>query len=524
MQYQPNNIAGRTAKIFLHHPLTFFLGCVVVILGYVSLMITPREEDPQIAISGGTILVMLPGASAKEVRNVIIKPLEKKIKEIQGIEDIYGVAKENMGILNVMYTIGEDRESSNLKLYDKVMQNMDSLPKGALPPLIRPFDIDIDIPILSLGFYLKPDAKGDYVDLTKRVEEIRTALGGIENVAKLDIKGGAYSQYTIEVNPQKLTHFNLSLGQVAHQLQSLMSSHPNVQTHTKEGKLSVFGIESMAEDVQSMRHLIVGSNKGAPIYLQDIATITRDQEPQNYQKAYILSSDEENLLNRQVTLTLSKLKGSNAVTIANRALEELENFKPLLESEGIGLHVSRNYGERADKAVNSLVQNLIVSIGIIALLLIFTLGWRESLIVTFLVPAIFAVTLFVALITDQTINRITLFAFLLSLGILVDAAIIVVENIHRHLNDSKNSKLSTDEIVIRATDEIGAPTNIATIAIVLTMIPMAFVGDMMGQFMRPIPLNVPVTIFASLVIAYIFAPYLARKVLKRPKGADNENL
>lgn len=515
--FEPKNIAGRIAKLFLHHPLTFFIGSMIVVLGYVSLLVTPREEDPQIAISGGTIMVMLPGASASEIRNVIVKPLEQKIKEIKGIEEIYGVAKENVGMLNVMYTIGEDRESSNLKLYDKVMQNMDSLPKGAMPPLIRPFDIDIDIPILSFGFYLKPDARIDYLDLTKRVDEIRTALGRIENVAKLEIKGGAYSQYSIHVDPHKLTHFGLSLGQVAHQLQSLMSQHPNIQTHTKDGELTLFGVESMAEDIGSISQLIVGSKGGAPVYLQDIATVARGEASRNYAKAYIWNKGGEDLLNRQVNLTLSKLKGSNAVVIADEALETLEDFRPLLESEGVGLHVSRNYGQRANEAVNSLVQNLLVSIGIIALLLIFTLGWRESLIVTFLVPSIFAVTLFVALVSDQTINRITLFAFLLSLGILVDAAIIVIENIHRHLNDVKNSQISTDEIIIKATDEIGAPTNIATVAIILTMVPMAFVGDMMGQFMRPIPLNVPVTIFASLVIAYVFAPYLARKMLKRPK-------
>ena len=175
---QAHTIAGRIARAFLHNPLTPLLGITLLLLGYLALVITPREEDPQIAISGGTIMIMLPGASPEEVRNVIIKPLERKIKEIQGVEHIYGVAAQNMGMLNVMYTIGEDREISNVKLYDKVMQNMDQLPKGAFAPLVRPFDIDIDTPILSVAFYLKPDSPLDYVGLTSASMRCDLALAG----------------------------------------------------------------------------------------------------------------------------------------------------------------------------------------------------------------------------------------------------------------------------------------------------------------------------------------------------------
>jgi len=211
-----------------------------------------------------------------------------------------------------------------------------------------------------------------------------------------------------------------------------------------------------------------------------------------------------------------------AVLIAESAIEELHAAKEELREQGVGFIVTRNYGERANEAVNELVHHLLITIFIIALILIPFLGWRESMVVTIAVPMILAATLFIALMTDQTINRITLFAFLLSLGLIVDDAIIVIENIHRHLHLPESKDLEFDEIIIRATDEIGPSTNIATIAIMLTMIPMGFVGGMMGQFMKPIPLNVPVALGVSLFVAYVFAPYLARKFIKFEKHESKE--
>jgi len=194
----------------------------------------------------------------------------------------------------------------------------------------------------------------------------------------------------------------------------------------------------------------------------------------------------------------------------------MQEYKPILESKGVGFTITRDYGKRANDAVNELVDHILVTIVIISAMLVFFLGWKESIIVTFTVPAILAITLFIAYLSGQTINRITLFAFLLSLGLLVDAAIIVIENIHRHLHSHDAADKDMDEIMVEATDEIGAPTNIATLAIILTMVPMAFVGGMMGQFMKPIPANVPVALVASLVVAYIFTPYLGRRLLKKP--------
>ena len=516
--YQPKDIAGRLARTFLHNPLTMVLGISLLLIGYLALVITPREEDPQMEVSGGAIMVAMPGATPQEIENIIIKPLERKIREIKGVEHIYGIAAENVGIVNVQYYIGEDREASNLKLYDKVMQNMDLLPKTAMQPLVKPFDIDIDVPIVSVAFY-PTDDRVSQTELFTKVRDIQYELNRIENVAKTELKGARKEQYNILVDLNKLTGYHLSLGQIVKALESLAVNVPNVKTRTDRGELVVFGVKNAIDSIEDVQNVIVAQYMGSAIYLKDIATVEIGEDIQNYARAQIMFKDAEGnavTTRDQLTLTVAKLKGTNAVFIAEDIEERLAEMKESLAKEGIGFVVTRNYGERANEAVNELVFHLLISIVIIAVLLVFVLGWKESLIVTFTVPAILAITLFIAYMTDQTINRITLFAFLLSLGLLVDAAIIVIENIHRHLHAHDAVDKEMDEIMVEATDEIGAPTNVATVAIILTMVPMAFVGQMMGQFMKPIPANVPVALFASLVVAYIFTPYLARKLLKKP--------
>jgi multidrug efflux pump subunit AcrB len=523
--------AGRLAKTFIYNPLTPILAIFLLAIGYLSLAVMPREEDPQISISGGSIIVALPGAKADEVDNIIVKPLERKLREISGIEHIYGIATNDVGIVNVMYYIGEDREISNVKLYDKVMQNMDILPKDAMKPLIKPFDIDIDVPILTVAFYLKDDAVVDRVGLYKIVRNIQQEFNNIENVSKTHLRGGHKQQYNIEIDLGKLTGYHLSLGQIMQTLKSLAVSVPNEKARNGK-KLVIFGVKNAIESVEDVKNIIVATYMNSPIYLKDVAKVSDSYDIQNHQDAYIAKRDivrveeqksaddftkEFDKTRVQITLEISKLKGTNAVFVAEDVIKRLKEYKNKLESLGIGYLVTRNYGVRANEAVNELVHHLVITIFIIAIVLIVALGWKESLIVTFTVPAILAVTLFIAYITGQTINRITLFAFLLSLGLLVDAAIIVIENIHRHMHSHNASSREKDEIMITATDEIGAPTNIATLAIILTMIPMAFVGGMMGEFMKPIPYNVPVALFASLVIAYIFTPYLANKMLKKIK-------
>jgi multidrug efflux pump subunit AcrB len=520
--YEVKDVAGKLAIGFLKNPLTAVLGIVLLALGWIALTTMPREEDPQIAISGGAVIVAMPGATPAEVENIVVKPLEKKLREVKGIEHIYGMSMDNVGIVNVMYYIGENREDSNLKLYDKVMQNMDKMPKGVMQPLIKPFDIDIDVPIMTIALYKKEGSTISTTELVEKVKRLQHKINAIENVAKTTLKGDHKEQYNIEVDMGKLSAYHLSMGQIMMAVQSLAANVPDVKGRTEDGKLTIFGIANAIESVEDVKNVMVANYMGSPIYLRDVAKVENGIDKQNFQDVGFIYRDENNITNPfnkeipQVTLTVAKLAGTNAVFVAKDVEEMLKEHEEEFTRDGIGYIVTRDYGERANEAVNELMHHLNITIVIIALMLVFALGWRESIIVTFTVPAILAITLFIAYITGQTMNRITLFAFLLSLGLLVDAAIIVIENIHRHLHSEDADDKDMEELLVEATDEVGGPTNIATLAIIMTMVPMAFVGGMMGSFMKPIPYNVPVALFASLVVAYIFTPYLSLKLLKKP--------
>ena len=521
-EYKIKNIAGILAKSFLNNPLTAILAFSILSLGYISLEVMPREEDPQIAVSGGSIIVPMPGATPDEVNNAILKPLERKISEIKGIKDIYSIAMHNVGILNVQYEIGEDRESSNLKLYDKVMQNMDSLPGGSMMPMVKPFDIDIDVPIVTVSFYKKEELGIDHIVLYKMIKDVQQDINGIENISKTTLKGAKKPQFNVLLDLDKLSAFHISIGQVVQSIKAIAKNSPEIDLPTKNNELVVFGVKNAINDIEDLRNLIIAKYMGGLIYLKDIADVKYYYDIQNHQSAKLTFQKSNEMFSEnsdQVTMTVSKLKGTNAVILADKIIETLKENEEIFNEYGIGYIITRNYGERADEAVNELIHHLVLTIAIISLILIPFLGWRESLVVTIAVPMILAATLFIAMMTDQTINRITLFAFLLSLGLIVDDAIIVIENIHRHLHLKESDEKSFDEIIIQATDEIGPSTNIATIAIMLTMIPMGFVGGMMGQFMQPIPLNVPTALGVSLFVAYVFTPFLAKKLMKHSKGS-----
>ena len=510
------NISGKLSLLFINHPLTFIFGIFILALGYISLLIMPREENPQIKVSGGVVIVALPGAKPSEIQKVIIEPLEKKIKEIQGVENIYSYAKDSVGIVLVQYLIGEDKEESNLKLYDQIMRNMDLMPQGAMQPMIKTMDIDTDIPIATIAFYSAKQNEKDLISQTQlynEIHKITKEINKIDNVALVDLKGEKKEQFNVLVDANKLASYNLSLGQVMKQIQALSYKTPNITSNTQDSSLVVFGIKQAIESEKDLENLIISYNFQTPIYLKDIANVEKSYDIQNKKEALIYQRDviEDFKSSNQITLTASKLKGTNSVTINEEIFAYMDSIKDELLAKNIKYTITRDDGYTANKAVNSLVSDLLISILIIAILLIFTLGFKEAMIVSVMVPMILSLTLFTGLVLDETINRITLFALIVSLGMLVDAAIIVIENIHRHKLESPNMDISI--ISINATNEIGNPTNIATIAIIMTFIPMFFVGGMMGQFMHPLPIFVPISLIMSLFVAYAFTPYLVKKFL-----------
>ena len=511
---ETTNSAGKLAKDFLLNPLTVVLAVFIIALGVVALQMMPREEDPKIDISAGSIIIPAPGLTPKEINKIITEPLEKKLREISGVEHIYSMSMPNAAVVSLVYYIGENREVSNLKLYDKIMQNMDEMPKDIMQPIIKPFDIDISIPIVDVVFY-QTNKKTSYKEYLSRVYATQLAINALNNVSQTDLKGERKEQYNVSIDIHKLDGYHLSLGQVVKAIKAIAVRTPNVKAKTKSNDLVIMSIKDVLDSIEDVQNIIVAQYMGSPIYLKNIADVSVGIDIQNKQSAKIILKN--GTAHDQVTLTVAKLAGTNAVEVSDEIKEYLKEKKAELQKQGIAYKITRDYGKRADVAVDELVHHIVITIAIIFVMLIVFLGWRESLIVTFTIPAILAITLFVAYMSGQTINRITLFAFLLSLGLLVDAGIIVIENIHRHLHDDSIEHDSMDALLIKATDETGGPTNVATLAIVLTIVPMVFVGGMMGSFMKPIPLNVPVALIASLVVAYIFVPYLSKKLLKMEK-------
>jgi multidrug efflux pump subunit AcrB len=515
---QDLNIAGRLAKSFIAHPLTLILSIFILSLGYISLEFMPREENPQIVVSGGAVIVALPGAKASEIQKVIIEPLEKKIRQIKGVENIFSIARDSVGIVQVQYYIGQEKSVSDLKLYDQIMKNIDLLPKNAMEPIIKTMDIDVDIPVATIAFYAK-DRSLSEIELYRKIDRLTHQINKIDDVAQIDLKGERKEQINILLECPKLNKYKVTLGQVAKALENISLELPDIKADTLSGEYIILGIQNGIKSAEDIANIVIDSYGGRDIYLKDLGSITQSIDIQN-DKSATLKSKENNLNSEeipQITMTISKLKGANTVQINKKIFNYLDSIKDDLTKSGIGFVITRDDGYTANNAVNDLVLNLIISVIIIAILLIFTLGFKEAMIVSLTVPMILSLTLFIGFILGESINRITLFALLLSLGLLVDAAIIVIENIHRHLHSKDSSKKSLKEIAIEATNEIGNPTNIATIAIVMTFIPMFFVGGMMGQFMHPIPIFVPIALFVSLVVAYIFTPYFVTKFLKYNK-------
>ena len=512
------NIAGRLARDFLKNPLTPVIAFVLFLFGAIALMITPREENPQIDVPSANVIVVYPGASSKEVQNVIVEPLSRKLNEIKNVDHIYGMAMQSVGVVTVVYKIGENKEKSMSKLYDRVMQNMDMLPKGVWQPLVKPIDID-EVPILTFALSSK---KYNDAQLYRMAQRLLTPFAEVDNVSVVGIKGGHKRQFDVTLDAQKISAYHISLGQVADALQKGNVAYPLGNFEKKRFSIPV-EYNGFVRNLDDIRNLLIANYQGRAIYLKDIATITDSANYQDKHFTYLIAgqSFEGNGIHKgeklnQVTVFIAKKRGTNAVFVAEDSIKEMEELKKQLPA-GVEVVITRNDGHKANEAVNELVFHLVISIGIIVILLIVMLGFRESLIVSFTVPLILAATLFVGMLAGQTVNRITLFALILSLGLLVDSAIVVIENIHRHFSMGDKSK---EHAAIYATNEIGNPTNIATLAIILAFVPMFFVGGMMGPYMAPIPFNVPVAMIASLVVAYIFTPWAAVKFL--PDHSNHE--
>jgi len=499
------NLAGKLAALFIHSKITLLIMLALFLAGMLALVLTPREYNPQIVVPAANIIVPKPGATPQEVENMVVKPLENIMNALPGVDHTYGMAMNDVGIVTVQFEVGEDQTKSLVNLYNQLMQHIDEIPPDTLQPIVKPINVD-DVPIMTLAIsseHLSSFALRDVA--LKLVEHIRN----IPDVSFTKVVGGKPRAINVWLDAQKIAMTGLTLDQIRDMLKGNNASLP-VGELVNSNKAHPVRVSGYLKDVDQVGDIIIGVVQGRPIFLKDIARIVDGpmEIDQDTRIGFGPDGGKPNLHDEipQVTITIAKKPGTNAVTVANRVLAKLEEMKRSVIPQGVEVVVTRNDGEKADDAVNTLVEHLGIAVGSVIIILMIFLGWREAGIVTLTVPLILFVVLVVGLVAGQTINRITLFALILSLGLLVDAAIVVIENIHRHIHEGFDPK-RFDQVLIQATNEIGNPTNIATLAVILAFIPMLFVTGMMGPFMAPIPFNVPVAMIASLVIAYILVPY-----------------
>lgn len=521
-----HGFAGRVARKFIDSKLTPLIIIASILLGVFAVLMLPREEEPQIKVPMVDVLVTMPGAGAKEVEERVTRPMEKLLWEIPGVEYIYSTSSEGQSLVIVRFKVGEDMDSSLVKLNQKLQSNYDKIPHGVSQPLIKAWSID-DVPILCLTFH-----SSDYGHLTLRrlVAQVDDSVKQVHDVAGTTIIGGAHRQIRVLLDPAKLASRNLSPAGLVPMLQQADRQYVagGLTSNDQEVELETGAFLQNAEDVGNV---VVGVFGGKPVYLRDVATIVDGaEEPTQYVlfgegrarspnapsdvTMAARSESEPNQIQPAVTLAIAKRPGANAIHVADEVLKKVGTLKGRIIPADVQVTVTRNYGATAEEKSNELLFHMLLAVVGVSLLILFALGWRESLIVAVAIPTTLALTLLVFYLYGFTLNRITLFALIFSIGILVDDAIVVVENIVRHFHLPENKGRSWGAIAVEAVNEVGNPTILATFAVIAAVLPMAFVGGLMGPYMRPIPIGSSAAMFFSLAIAFIVTPWAGIRILR----------
>ncbi|MBI5142250.1 MAG: efflux RND transporter permease subunit [Nitrospirae bacterium] len=523
-EHPKTGISGKVAKAFLRSRLTPLLVIASLLLGVFAVVITPREEEPQIVVPMMDVFVPYPGATAKEVEERVTKPMEKKLWEVEGVEYLYSITRPGMSMAVVRFYVGEDMEKSIVRLYNKLMSNYDIIPSGVMQPLVKPRSID-DVPVFAATLW---SDKLSAFDLRRVAAEMTDNLSSIDNVSEVKITGGERRQVKIQLDPVRLRGTNLSALQVLGALGQANTLLPS-GSYPEAGRevlVQTGGFITSAEDASNV---VIGVFQGRPVYLRDVARVEDGPaDPTNYvlmglgpaagMKGVKASADR----NREypaVTIAVSKKKGSNASVVAEEAIKRLESMRATVIPSEVAMTVTRNYGETAKDKSDELLEHMLIATISVIILIALALGWRESVVVAVAVPVTLALTLLVNYLNGYTLNRVTLFALIFSIGILVDDAIVVVENIHRHFR----MRGVGPRIAVEAVDEVGNPTILATFTVIAALLPLAFVRGLMGPYMSPIPIGASAAMIFSLLVAFIVSPWLSYKVLGKVKGGHNHD-
>jgi multidrug efflux pump subunit AcrB len=508
-------LAGRLARAFINSKLTPLVMIFAILVGAFAILETPREEDPQIVVPMMDVFVTMPGASAKEVEERVTTPMEKLVWGIPGVKYVYSASQPGQSLVTVRFRVGENMEQSLVKLYDKLYSHFDIIPPGASKPLIKPRSI-YDVPILALTFWSRQ--YGAY-PLRRVAAEVERQVETIPDVSRTQIIGGQRREIRVLLDPAKLAAYQLAPATIypilARDNQQLQAGE--FAANNREFRVEAGAFLRSAEDVGQV---VVGVAQGRPVYLRDVAAIEDGPAaPSNYvlfgfgRGAGQQRSDASGAFNA-VTLTVAKRKGTNAVVVADRVLAMVNRLQDNVIPAGVKMTVTRNYGATAQEKSNELLEHLLLATLSVTLLIALALGWRPSLVVLAAVPVTLAFALFIFYIYGYTLNRVTLFALIFSIGILVDDAIVVVENIARHFHLPQNHGRPLAEVAVEAVDEVGNPTILATFTVIAAVLPMAFVSGLMGPYMRPIPVGASMAMLFSLLVAFLISPWAALRLLK----------
>jgi multidrug efflux pump subunit AcrB len=518
-------IAGKIAGYFIHSKLTPLFIIASVLLGIAAVIALPREEEPQIIVPMIDIFVKMPGAGAKEVEERTTRPMEKLLWEIPGVEYVYSTSSPGMSMAVVRFYVGQDEEKSIVRLQSKLMANMDRIPPSVSPPLIKPRYID-DVPILALTFWGK---EADHYTLRRMAAEVDDLIKREENVSITTLIGGYRRQMTVDLDPARLAAVGLDPQRVSAMICASNQESDAGAYPSPEGRIPVH-VTGFLKTVTDVETVVIGVHNGRPVYLRDVATVSDGPaEPDQYvffgmgpagaEKNLRAEDASPNGVHPAVTLTIAKRKGANAISVAHRILKRVEDAKGSVIPNNIQMTVTRHYGETAKEKSDELLLHMFIAIVSVSVLIWFTLGHRESGVVAFAIPVTLALTLTVFYLYGYTLNRITLFALIFSIGILVDDAIVVVENMVRHFRLPENAGRSRLDVAIEAVDEVGNPTILATLTVIAAILPMAFVGGLMGPYMRPIPVGATAAMIFSLMVAFIVTPWASLRLIKHHSGS-----
>ncbi len=447
-------VAGKIARAFINSKLTPLVIITSVLLGAAAVWLLPREEEPQIKVPMIDVLVAMPGFSAKEVEERATRPMEKLLWEIPGVEYIYSTSRPGESLVIVRFKVGENVEESLVKLNQKLQSNFDRIPHGVSGPLIKPKSID-DVPILALTFH---SSKYDHLTLRRLVAQVDDAVKQVPLVAETTIIGGARRQLRVLLDPTRLASRNLSVAGLVPMLQQAnrQSYAGGLTSDNREVAIETGAFITSAQDAGNV---VVGVFNGRPVYLREVATIVDGAEEPSQYVFFGSGAANSNVASEQpaVTLTVAKRPGANAISVAEKVLEKVESLRGRVLPEEVEVSVTRNYGETAEEKSNELLYHMAIAVVSVTILILLTLGWREAGIVGVAIPATLALTLLVFYLHGFTLNRITLFALIFSIGILVDDAIVVVENIVRHFHLAQNKGRAWSAIAVEAVNEVGQP-------------------------------------------------------------------